>query len=232
MTKKLAVITGFGAGLSESLAVRLIQDHYLVAGLSRSGDFGREFEGKYPEFMSRQCDVGDAAAVKNTVASLHADCGATVLLVHNAAQLLLEDFLQIAAEDFEAIWRTCCLGAVNVTHQVLPAMLKTGGGTLIYTGATASVKAGAQSAAFASAKFALRGFAQSLARAYGSQGVHVIHTILDGVIWGERAEHKFKMSREDCMYADDIADSYMALIAQRPSSWTHEMDLRPSRESF
>lgn len=230
--QRLAVITGFGPGLSESLAVKLIQDNYLVTGLSRSSEYGLEFERKHTGFMSRQCDVGDAAAVKNVFASLHTDYGETVLLVHNAAQLLLEDFLVIAPEAFEDLWRTCCLGAVNVTHQVLPAMLKAGCGTLVYTGATASVKAGAQSAAFGSAKFALRGLTQSLARAYGPRGIHVIHTILDGVIWGDRAEHKFKMSQEDCMQANDIADSYMALIAQKPSSWTHEIDLRPCKERF
>ena len=89
-----------------------------------------------------------------------------------------------------------------------------------------------KSAAFASAKFALRGLAQSLARAYGPQGVHIAHVIIDGVIWGERAEKTFEMSENQCMQADAIADTYMTLIQQQPSSWTHELDLRPYKEQF
>lgn len=232
MSANLAVITGFAKGLSEQLADKLLQAGYLVVGLSRSGKEAREFEKHHDRFIARTCDIGDNSAVAHILTTLREDYGDATLLIHNAAQLYLDDFLEIKPEEFEQSWRTACFGAFNVTRQILPAMLSAGRGTLIYTGATASVKAGAQSAAFAASKFALRGFAQSLARAYGARGIHVIHTIIDGVIWGQRAEHKFQMSVDDCMQAEEIADTYMALIAQKSSSWSHEIDLRPYKESF
>ncbi|MCR9142295.1 MAG: SDR family NAD(P)-dependent oxidoreductase [bacterium] len=233
MADSIAVITGFGAGLSEGLALRLMQTGYTVAGLSRSESFGRQFQSQHPDrFRSYACDVGDEAAVVSTFAQIKTECGAPNLLIHNAAQLVLRDFLEIAAAEFEALWRTSCLGATLATQQVLPDMLAASSGTLIFTGATASVKAGPKSAAFAASKFALRGLAQSLARAYGPRGVHVVHTVIDGVIRGDRAQNEFGMPLEKCMDPDDLVEAYMALIAQKPSSWTHEVDFRPAGESF
>lgn len=233
MSKNIAVITGFAQGLSERLAIQLLSKGYTVAGLSRSAAFAQEFQKKHANvFYSYACDVGDPSAVATVFQKINQECGAPSLLVHNAAQLLLRDFLEIQPHEFEELWRTSCLGGTNVAQQVLPAMLEAGTGTLIFTGATASVKAGPKSAAFAASKFALRGMAQALARGYGPQGIHVIHTVIDGVIWGDRAENKFKMEREKCIEPDDIASAYMQLIQQKSSSWTHEIDFRPASESF
>src|SRR5690606_33183000 len=127
-------------------------------------------------------DVGDRAALAQAFGACTNRFGAPSLLIHNAAELSIRDFLELEPSDFERIWRTSCLGAVNSAQLVLPDMLKAGSGTMIFTGATASVKGGAKFSAFAAAKFALRGLAQSLARAYGPSGVHVAHVIVDGVI--------------------------------------------------
>ena len=226
---KNAVITGFGQRLSEFLARRLLDRGYRVTGLSRGG---RGLAESPSGFLALACDVGEPKAVSEAFDRIHAEQGPTTLLIHNAAQLLLDDFMQTTPQQFESVWRTACLGGMLCTQAALPNMLAGGAGTLLFTGATASVKAGEKSAAFASAKFGLRGLAQALARQYGKQGIHVIHTVIDGVIWGERAEKVFKMDPKRCMDAEAIADAYLHLIDQPPSCWTHEIDLRPNVATF
>ena len=117
-------------------------------------------------------------------------------------------------------------------RSVIPNMLAAGKGTIIFTGATAALKGNPRFAAFASAKFALRGLAQSLAREFGSEGIHVIHSVLDGIIWGPQAQARFNVKRENCLDADAIAKSYIQLINQPRSAWTHEFDMRPFNEKF
>ena len=99
-------------------------------------------------------------------------------------------------------------------------------------GATASVKASAGFSAFGSAKFALRGLAQSLARELGPRGIHVAHLIIDGVMWGERADERFQMQREQCLDPESVARTCLHLLEQERSAWTHELDVRPDVETF
>ena len=114
-------------------------------------------------------------------------------------QLVAKPFAELTPEDFEQSWRSTCFGAMVTAQAALPGMLSRGGGTMIFTGATASIKASARFAAFASAKFALRGLAQSLAREFGPQGVHVVHAIIDGIIWGPQSQQRFNVKRENCL---------------------------------
>ena len=100
------------------------------------------------------------------------------------------------------------------------------------TGATASIRGGAKFAAFASAKFALRGLAQSLAREFGPQGIHVAHVLIDGLIWGPPARDLHGAEQINCISPESIAKTYMGLIEQDSSCWTHEVDIRPYKESF
>lgn len=120
------------------------------------------------------------------------------------------------------------LGAFRVSQVVLPAMVAAGGGAMIFSGATASLRGGAEFAAFASAKFALRGLVQSLARAYQPQGVHVVHTILDGVLGSSAGSTQYPPRLEPA----DIAKGYWLLVQQPRGAWTHELDLRCSDEPF
>lgn len=225
----VAVITGFGEGLGSVLAKQLLDAGYTVVGLSR---FDRSSQEGNQGFYAQSCDVAKRESVAETFAQIRSDYGSPRILVHNAAMLHIGDFLETEPDDFEQAWRTACYGAMLCAREVLPDMLDAGTGTMIFTGATASVRGGANFSAFASAKFALRGLAHSLARAYGPRGIHVVHALIDGVIWGDRAENRFCMEREQCMEPSEIADTYMHLIGQRPSSWTLEIDLRPSLETF
>jgi NAD(P)-dependent dehydrogenase (short-subunit alcohol dehydrogenase family) len=110
-------------------------------------------------------------------------------------------------------------------------------GTIIFTGATASLRARPPFTAFASAKAALRAVAQGMAREFGPQGIHVAHVIIDGVIGGDYARDTFKdlfdsKAKDGLLEIDAIADTYWALHCQPKSAWTHELDLRPFKEPF
>jgi len=115
---------------------------------------------------------------------------------------------------------------------VIPHMATRKQGAVILTGATAGLRGGANFSAFASAKFALRGLAQSLAREYGPKGVHVAHVVLDGLIEEPQTDRRFGSSSSGRMDPRSVAQAYLDLSAQPPSTWTHEMDLRPFSERF
>lgn len=225
----VAVIGGLGTGLSAHLAARLAARGYRVAGLSRRGT---PPPAEAPGCRAYACDLADGAAVADTFAAIRAKLGAPSLYIHNAAQRVMGDFLDTPPEDFERLWRTACLGAVHCAQQVLPAMLAAEHGTLIFTGATASLRGGARFSAFAASKFAVRALAQSLARAYGARGIHVVHAVIDGVIWSDGVADRHGMAREECLDPGAIAEAYLALVDQPPSCWTHEIDLRVAKETF
>ena len=227
---KIAIVSGVGGGLGEALCHKLMGEGYQVAGLSRRGWTTDALENKC--FMALSCDVSDKTSVDTAIAEVEACWGSASVYIHNAAYLYMGGFLQTRPQEFTDLWEVICLGAVHGVQRVLPAMLAQKSGTVLVTGATASIKAGAGFAAFSSAKFALRGLIQSLAREYGAQGVHFAHILIDGLIWGEQAKEKFAANSEDCLQPDAIAESYFHLIQQPHSCWTQELDLRPDREVF
>ena len=226
---KVAVVAGVGEGLGLALCKRLLIDGYKVAGLSRHAKPQQDLGDHY---LAQACDLTDEASVDTAITEIEAAFGNITVYIHNAAYLVHGAFPEMRKEDFIDIWKVSCLGAMLGIQRVLPAMLAQKSGVILVSGATASVKAGAEFSAFSSAKFALRGLTQSLARELGPQGIHVAHIILDGAIWGWQAEHKFKRSQQDCLQPEAIADSYLHLIHQHRSAWTQELDLRPFTESF
>jgi len=231
---RIALVAGVGSGLGKALCHQLAQAGYCVAGLARGTQSGRELlEELGPDrFLAVRCDVTDAAQVDSALVQVEAQWGRASVYVHNAAPFHMHPFAQTDPGTFESLWRTTCLGAVHGAQRVLPAMLEAGHGTLLFIGATASVKASAEFSAFGAAKFALRGLAQSLARELGPQGIHVAHLIIDGVMWGERAQDNFKMQRGHCLEPESVARTCLHLIEQDRSAWTHELDIRPDVETF
>ncbi len=233
-SNKIAVVAGVGFGLGEALCQRLINEGYHVAGLARGTEVGNELVNHFGSeaFLPLSCDLTDPHSVNTAISTVEAQLGSTSVYIHNAAYLHMGDFLDTAPEDFENLWKVICLGAVRGIQRVIPTMLEQKSGAILVTGATASIKAGAGFSAFSSAKFALRGLTQSLAREYGSQGIHIAHILLDGLIWGTQSSDTFSAKETDCLLPEAIADSYYHLIQQHRSSWTQELDLRPDCEPF
>jgi NAD(P)-dependent dehydrogenase (short-subunit alcohol dehydrogenase family) len=234
--RELAVIVGVGPGLGAALCRGLARAGYTVAGLARSTDFLGQLAGAMAaeelEFSGYSCDVTDADQVRAAFEELRGRVGVPRVLVYNAGAFLMKPLAETRDQDFVHLWEVNCRGAYLCSRQVVSAMIDAGRGTIVFTGATASVKPGAQFAAFGSSKAALRGLALGMARELGPQGVHVAHVIIDGVIWTSRTRTMSGVSEANTLRPEDIVEAYLALIRQPRSAWTLEMDLRPDVEPF
>ncbi len=145
--------------------------------------------------------------------------------------------LETEAETFTTLWQQNCYGAFLFAKEAISCMRPNQHGTVFFTGATASLRAKPPFTAFASAKAALRFLAQGLAREFSPEGIHVVHTILDGVIDGDRAAQQFPeyyraKGKDGLLKLEAIAETYWSIHKQHPSAWTHELDLRPYKEPF
>jgi len=218
--KPIVIITGYGPGLGEALKQRFEQGGYQAIGIARSaGDF--------------QADLTDPEQTDAVIKAIIKQHGSPKVVIHNVAELIRGKFLDLEASDFERAWRSTVLTAINVSQAVIPSMLDQQAGTIILTGATASIRGSAGFGPFSSAKFALRGLAQSLAREFQAQGLHIVHPLLDGIIWSKVSQQRFpNIKQENCLQSEDLANIYWDLSHQAPSAWTHEIDIRPQSESF
>ena len=163
--------------------------------------------------------------------------GRLALVVFNVGGNSAAGAQETSAETFEALWRQNALGGFFVGREAAQRLPALGGGALLFTGATASLRARPPFLAFASAKAALRAVAQALAREFGPKGVHVAHVVIDGVIDGDFAKANFPAFYEargalGRLKPEAIAEAYWSLYRQERSAWTHELDLRPFNEIF
>jgi NAD(P)-dependent dehydrogenase (short-subunit alcohol dehydrogenase family) len=159
------------------------------------------------------------------------------LVVFNAGNNQRIDFRELSAERFETFWRVGCFGGFLVGREAARRLAPLGRGTILFTGASASLRGKPGYAHFAAAKAGLRMIAQSMAREYGPLGLHVAHVVIDGGIDGERLRSRgqelIKARGEDGLLGiDAIADAYWHVHRQHRSAWTQEIDLRPFKESF
>ena len=146
-------------------------------------------------------------------------------------------FLQTDVTTLTTLWQQNCLGAFLFAKEIVAIMQAQQQGTVFFTGATGSLRAKPPFTAFASAKAGLRALAQGLAREFSPQGVHVVHTVIDGVIDGDRARNQFPeyvkaKGPEGLLQLEAIAQTYWAIHQQPRCAWTHELDLRPFKEPF
>ena len=223
--KPLAIVAGAGAGLGQSVLQRFEQGGFVVVGLGRSAP-------PHPAGEFHSLDLSEADSVAATLAAIIDTHGVPQVVVHNTAELVIAPFGDTSLQDFSRTWTSMVQTAFLLGQATLAPMANAGGGTFVVSGATASLRGGAKFAAFASAKFALRGLTQSLAREYQPQGVHVCHTILDGIIDTDRSRELHSLDPAKMMKPEDIAQAYWQLAHQPKSTWTHELDLRPASEGF
>jgi NAD(P)-dependent dehydrogenase (short-subunit alcohol dehydrogenase family) len=231
--RRTLLITGIAEGLGIEIAGTFSRAGYDVLGLSRSDRVSRavgaEVEQGGGRYTHLPCDLTHPADVARSLRPIAAGVD---VLIHNAQLLMIKPFADISAEAFEQVWRVACLGAMASAQAVLPHMAARQRGTVILSGATAGLRGGANFSAFASAKFALRGLAQALAREFGPRGVHVAHVVIDGLIDAPQTDLRFGPAAAGRMDSKSVAQAYLDLAAQNPSAWTQEMDLRPFGERF
>jgi NAD(P)-dependent dehydrogenase (short-subunit alcohol dehydrogenase family) len=173
-------------------------------------------------------DVSPPEDVRSAVERVRSELGAISVLLHKASSSAGDALLKTIPEDFESSWRIATLGGFICAQETAPDMIAAGKGTMIFTGATSSVR-GSGWLAFSSAKFALRGLVQSLARELWPGGVHVAHVVVDGIIGPAGGA---AVGGEPKFDPNHIADAYWHLANQHPTAWTLELDLRPQHEKF
>ena len=231
--RPLLLITGIADGLGAGIAAAFAGAGYDILGLARSNKAAASIGGLVAARGGRYTHLfGDVTQSHDVAAALGSHIGRISVVVKNPSALLIKPFDETDAAEFEGVWRVTCFGAMIVARLVVPHMIAAGTGAIILTGATAGRRGNARFAAFASAKFALRGLAQSLAREYGPSGIHVAHVVLDGLIDEPQTRQRFGPARSPRMAPEAIAQAYVNLVDQDPSCWTHELDLRPFAERF
>lgn len=232
-----AVIVGVGPGLGQSLVKRFSDEGFEVAMIARADstlesvleslNADRSLLHPYP------CDATDDDQVETTFRSIKSDLGEIGLLVYNAGSYAPGGILELDPDRFVQSWEVNCKGGFLTAREVLPGMVNRGEGTIIFTGATASLRGSEGFAGLAVGKFGLRALAQSMAREFGAAGIHVSHVIIDGQIDTPRVREEFP-DRDDHTFLDpdEIANTYWQLHQQESSAWTLELDLRPHVEEF
>ena len=230
---KLCVITGVGAGNGASFSRRFAREGYRVVMLARNLTYLETLAKEIPGSVAMECDVRDPDAIRDVFARIHEEIGTVDTLIYNAGAGEWASIMDTSLEGMQSSWATNTLGLVACAQQVIPSMTENGEGNIMVIGATASLRGGAQSTAFASAKAAQRSVAQSMARDLGPKGIHVGYLIIDGIIDIERTRERFPDRADDFfMQPDAIADSVYALTQQDRSAWAFEIDLRPYGEKW
>ncbi len=223
---EIAVVVGVGPNLGSALVRCFAEAGMRVAAVARDADRLGAVAAE-TDVRAFACDVTDEAGVEALFARIDGDLGRPALVVHNPSHFVMKPFLDLTEADLVEAWRIACYGGFLIGRAAVRAMGPTGG-TILFTGSTPSIKAGAEFAAFAAAKFGVRALAQSMAREFGPKGLHVAHVVVDGPIdTPENAE--LKMPK---LAPAEIARAYLALHRQPPSAWTQELDLRSAGGRF
>ncbi len=237
MNGKVAAILGIGPGLGAAVARRFAREGFAVGLMARSEESlataREEVESSGGTALGVTADATDPTSVASAFDRVREELGAPEIFVYNAGAFQMGGILELSPEQFDDCFRANCSGAFYGSQQVLPAMLERGSGTILLTGATAALRGSARFAALATGKFGLRALAQSMAREFGPQGIHVAHVIIDGQINTPRLREA-QPDREESttLSPESIAETYWQLHAQDPTAWTLELDLRPALESF
>ena len=237
-----AIVVGARAreGIGGALCRRFAREGLHVAVVGRTRERLQELvEEVRAEGGRASAVVADATRPEDVARAFdeaEREAGTPELVVYNAGGNDPRPFLEMDDAYFERLWRVGCFGGFLVGREAARRMLP-GGGTLIFTGATASVRARPPFTAFASAKAALRAVAHGMAREFGSQRLHVAHVVIDGVVDGAAIKSRFpqiaeRLGEDGLLKVDAIADAYWTLHTQHPSAWTLDLDLRPYRETF
>lgn len=234
---KIAAVLGVGPGLGAAVARRFAREDYAVALMARNeesvSDVRQEIQDGGGEALPVSTDATDPASVEAAFGKIRDELGNPEVFVYNAGAFQMGGILEVSPEQFDFCLKANCAGAFYGAQQVLPAMQEAGRGTVLLTGATASMRGSARFAALATGKFGLRALAQSMAREFGPQGVHVAHVIVDGQINTPRVREMSPDRDDSTMLSPEaIAETYWQLHSQNPTAWTLELDVRPAVESF
>jgi NAD(P)-dependent dehydrogenase (short-subunit alcohol dehydrogenase family) len=230
--KETALIVGAGSGLSASCARLFAREGMAVHLAARHPDKLAEL-CRETDATAHACDATDPSQVADLFAALPA---APDLVLYNASARVRKPFVEVTPEEAAQAIAVSCTAGFHVASEAAKRMVERGSGTILFTGASASVKGYPQSATFAMGKFGLRGLAQSMARELAPQNIHVAHFVIDGAISDPANERKAELEAEwgpdSMLNPDEIARTYLFTHRQHRSAWTWEIELRPWVERF
>ena len=241
MPEKVALVMGAGDAIGSAIARKFAQRGLTVCAARRNGDklqpLVEELTAAGHQAHAFTCDARQEDAVEQLFADIERDVGEIDVVVFNIGANVPMGILETDARKFHKIWEMACFAGFLTGREAARYMTRRGRGTILFTGATASVRGAAGFAAFASAKHGLRALAQSMARELGPQNIHVAHVVIDAAVdtqWimdniPQAADMK---TRDGIVMPDDLADNYVVLYDQPRNAWTFELDVRPWTERW
>ncbi|MFM1959072.1 MAG: hypothetical protein RL588_589 [Pseudomonadota bacterium] len=239
----VCLVVGAGDGLGSAVARAFAAEGLTVCMTRRARNLDRlealaeDIRAVGGEAHAFGCDAREEAEVVALFDRIEAEIGPLEVVVFNIGANVRFPIVETTARVFTKVWEMACFAGFLTGREAARILAPRGRGTLIFTGATASIRGREGFAAFAAAKAGLRALAQSLARELGPQGVHVAHVVIDGAVDGTfirsvRGEVDDLLARDSILKPADVAAAYVQLHRQPRSAWTHEMDLRPWSETW
>lgn len=243
-TRGVALLVGAGDAIGAAVARRFAAGGYAVCLARRDPDKSRavvaEIEAGGGVARALATDVRNEGAVEALFATVEAEMGPVAVCLFNAGANTRAPLTETSAALFTRVWQLACYGGFLTGREAARYMLPRSQGTILFTGATASVRGGAGYAAFAAAKFGLRAVAQSMARELGPHNIHVAHLVIDGAVDSEAIHRRMsaasgsmpELAADSLIQTSTIAQAYWMLHQQPRDGWTHELDLRPYIERW
>lgn len=238
---RVALIVGAGDATGGAIARRFAREAYVTCVTRRSADKLQPLIERINAGGGKAFGYGSDARKEEEVIALvekiEAEHGPIEVLVFNIGANAPSGILEETARKYYKIWEMACFGGFLNGREVAKRMVARGRGTILFTGATASLRGSANFAAFAGAKHALRALAQSMARELGPKNIHVAHVVVDGAIDTEFIRENFPQryalkDQDGILNPEHIADNYWMLHTQPRDAWTFELDLRPYMEKW
>lgn len=238
--KPIALIIGAGDHLGSAIARRFAREGFHLVITRRRGDLERlskEIAELGSSATAVNSDARDEAKVSELVEWVESTLGPIRVAVFNVGGNVRYDICDTTTRVYRKVWEMCALAGFLVGREVAGKMISRNEGTILFTGASASLRGSRGFAAFAGGKHALRALAQSMARELGPQGIHVAHVVVDGLIRNEATAEFLpdlyaSKGEEGIIEPDDLAEVYWQLHKQSRSAWTFEQDARPFSESW
>ncbi|GAB3675850.1 SDR family oxidoreductase [Salinisphaera aquimarina] len=240
-SSKAVLVVGAGDATGGAIARRFAREGFVACVARRTADklqpLVQQIEAEGGSARAFGCDARDEAQVVAMIDTIEADIGPLEVAIFNIGGNVRFGINDTTARVYRKVWEMSAFAGFLTGREAARVMRPRGRGTIIFTGATASMRGGAGFSAFSGAKFALRSLAQSMARELGPEGIHVAHTVIDGAIDTAFIRDNFpdryaKKVDDGILNPDHIAEAYWQLHGQPRDTWTQEMDLRPWLESF
>jgi NAD(P)-dependent dehydrogenase (short-subunit alcohol dehydrogenase family) len=243
-TREVALLVGAGDAIGAAVARRFAEGGYTVCIARRDGEkskaLAEELAAKGQEIHTFSVDARKEEEVQRLFATVEREIGPISICLFNAGSNVSRPLVETTGNLFFKAWELACYAGFLVGREAARYMMERGAGTILFTGATASVRGSSGFAAFASAKFGLRGVAQSMARELGPKNIHVVHLLIDAGVDSPAIHQRMKargvdpasIPQDSLTKTASIAEAYWFAHQQSPDGWTHELDLRPSVEKW